>query len=95
MAPESYKPKSCYCWFCRDVATVRNPQGLPCCRKHKETIMEDKCPYCNKEYLDVMNGTYGEYLNCPSCKVNFSLYKYKKIQKETILNEENKKDTLS
>lgn len=41
----------------------------------KQWAAETACPQCGKKPLEPKSGRYGEYLRCPSCDVNYSLFK--------------------
>ncbi len=89
MTGGNYVPSASVCWFCDQAATIRNPQGIPVCRHHKDEDFDEPCPYC-KDFLEVKNGKFGEYFYCINCNKNFSMYKLKKILTE-VKNHERKK----
>lgn len=54
------------CPFCSKTATIKNPQGVPVCVKHKEeTLNELKC-VCG-ETLEILEGKWGPYFRCFRC----------------------------
>ncbi len=59
------------CPFCGQQATGKNSQGVPVCRNHKESILDDMKCACGS-YLDIRTGKFGAYFNCINCgNINF------------------------
>ncbi|MFP4119271.1 MAG: hypothetical protein ACLFTH_04420 [Candidatus Woesearchaeota archaeon] len=54
------------CLFCSKTATTKNEQGVPVCKEHTESILNDfKCA-CG-EYLDIKESKYGIFFTCMNC----------------------------
>lgn len=67
---QSQVPK---CPFCSEIATTKNNQKVPVCRKHVEKeVMPLKC-VCSKTLL-LMHGKFGVFWNCIDCG-NFNFKK--------------------
>lgn len=67
---QSQVPK---CPFCSEIATTKNSQKVPVCRKHtSREVMPLKC-VCGKT-LALMNGKFGVFWNCIDCG-NFNFRK--------------------
>ena len=61
------------CPFCGRQSIIKNSQGVPVCRDHKdEKLPEMKC-VCGS-YLMMQEGKFGVYFNCMKCG-NLSLKK--------------------
>ena len=61
------------CPFCGKSAYVRNSQGVPVCKDHKNNELKDMKCACG-EYLEVLSGKWGPYFRCIICG-NVSYYK--------------------
>ncbi len=59
-----YKEETCP--FCSKIATAKNKQGVPVCRAHKDTLLENMRCVCG-ELLDIREGKYGIYFQCLNC----------------------------
>ncbi len=59
------------CPFCDKIAVVKNKQGIPVCKIHKDFELKDLKCICG-ECLDVKSGKWGSYFYCMNCgNVNF------------------------
>ncbi|MCK5282575.1 MAG: hypothetical protein KAK00_04150 [Nanoarchaeota archaeon] len=54
------------CPFCNQQATTVNPQSIPVCSRHKNSIIKDIKCICGG-YLDIKKGKYGAYFSCMNC----------------------------
>lgn len=54
------------CPFCGARATVRNQQGFPVCRDHKDSKMNQMYCICG-EPLEIKHGKYGVFFLCMQC----------------------------
>lgn len=59
---------------CENYPTCRNTRAL-LSATIKQVALEQACPQCGTKPLQPRKGRFGEYLSCPSCKVNYSLAK--------------------
>ncbi|PIN87044.1 hypothetical protein COV19_01620 [Candidatus Woesearchaeota archaeon CG10_big_fil_rev_8_21_14_0_10_44_13] len=70
--PKRYgQSKSNRCPFCGTEAVFKNSQGIPVCRKHKESSLDDLKCLCGST-LELKDGKFGPYFSCMRCgNVNF------------------------
>ena len=51
--------------MCNELATERNAQSIPVCKKHKHKIITLTCTCGNT--FELLEGKWGTYANCPDC----------------------------
>lgn len=70
--PKRYgQSKSNKCPFCGVEAVFHNPQGIPVCRRHKDSRIDDLTCVCGGS-LEPRTGKFGPYFHCLKCgNVNF------------------------
>ncbi len=80
------------CFFCGTHATIRNKEGIPCCRTCKDKTQQFNCSTCNDE-LEIKSGKFGTYFYCWKCGRNVSMYELKKFKQDErkIFNQNNYK----
>ena len=70
--PKRYgQSKSNKCPFCGTEAVFKNSQGVPVCRRHKDSSLESMKCLCGST-LEPKDGKFGPYFSCMKCgNVNF------------------------
>lgn len=59
------------CPFCEETATIKNRQGVPVCRFHKDFELKNLKCVCGG-WLDICSGKFGHYFKCMNCgNINF------------------------
>ena len=73
MIPKRYgETKNESCPFCGKQGIMKNSQGIPVCKNHKKSELNDFKCVCG-EYLDLLEGKYGPYFRCMNCgNINFN-----------------------
>ena len=68
------------CYFCDNIASYKNNQGMPVCRHCKEREIEERCPVC-RSFMDVKDGKFGAYFYCYLCNKSWNpgLVKHHKV----------------
>lgn len=70
--PKRYgQSKTNKCPFCGIEAVFQNSQGIPVCRRHKDSMVRDLTCICGSS-LEPRAGKFGPYFSCMKCgNVNF------------------------
>ncbi len=74
------------CPFCGKQATAENRQGVPVCREHKTSMLNEMKCVCGESLL-MMKGKYGIFFNCPDCG-NMGLSRVMEFNEIRDMNEE-------
>ena len=62
-----YKVTKCFVKDCDGQGVTYNPQRIPVCNQHKNTMLKvDKCPLCGG-FAEVKQGKYGAFILCAVC----------------------------
>lgn len=54
------------CPFCGKQVVVKNDQGIPVCKEHKDKKLKNLKCACG-EWLDIKQGKWGPYFVCINC----------------------------
>lgn len=54
------------CPFCGQSANVKNEQGVPVCKNHTKSFIQDVKCACG-EYMDIREGKWGPFFLCMNC----------------------------
>ena len=71
MIIKSIQTTSTKCFFCEDIATARNTDGLEVCRHCVDKTQDINCPIHNTP-METKTGKYGAYFFCWDCQRNWS-----------------------
>jgi len=80
------------CPFCGRQSIIKNSQGVPVCKDHKDKNLPEMRCVCGS-YLLIQEGKFGVYFNCMKCG-NLSLKKVLDIN-PNILTAEKAKEKIS
>jgi DNA-directed RNA polymerase subunit M/transcription elongation factor TFIIS len=82
------------CPFCGRQAFIKNSQGVPVCKDHKDSILKDMKCACG-EYLLMQEGKFGVFFNCLRCgninmkkalEINSQVMETPKVKEQIISN---------
>lgn len=54
------------CPFCKAASTAMNAQGIPVCKNHRTSILNEMKCICGEE-MEMMKGKFGVFFNCINC----------------------------
>jgi len=102
--PKRYgEARSDNCPFCERQSITQNEQGIPVCKQHQNSILNEMKCLCG-EFLETCTGKFGLYFRCVKCgninkKKVFEInpnreYKEAPFKSETIFSTELKKENL-